>query len=128
MMKSLLLMLALVFVAPAAIAAQGSGVGTLPAATRNVGWLSAHQTISLTHGEIVFVIGSTHNNDADVMPPPPPPDEPQILRHSWKWNGVDVEVKTPRLANESGAAGEERWEQRHAEAVHRALMKWPRDA
>ena len=127
MMKSLLLMLALVFVAPAAIAAQGSGVGTLPAATRNVGWLSAHQTISMTQGEIAFVIGSTHNLEQDVMQGPPP-SEPQYMRTTWKYRGLDMELKTPRWATEANAQGEERWQQRHAEALERALRKWPRDA
>jgi len=123
-----LLALALFALPSFALAAQGQGVGTLPTATRDVGWLTAHQTITLTHGEVVFIIGSTHDAEEDTMPPTPPQTAEQVLRHSWKWHGVDVVVETPRLGNEGGPAGEERWEQRHATAVERALNKWPRDA
>lgn len=116
-----------VFSSAPAPAAQGSGIGTLPVATKRVGWLTSGQVLTMRSGEITFCITSRTEGTEALVPPPPPPAPPQILKMTWKWHGCDMSVETPRYESESGPNGEERWMERHARACERALQQFPRD-
>lgn len=133
MMKYLLLVLALCVLAPATVATQGQGVGTLPRTgpTRHAAWLDAFSTIQVqTDPGARLLIVSTHNNEGELMQPGTNgPDDPTVLEATWRSRHTTFHLRCPMWVSEAedGQAGSDRWHARFGREVTEAHLHFPPD-